>query len=91
MTFVGMPAMGDTLTLPAIPAVFTGKRFAGSVVGGAQILRDSPRFIRLAESGRLDLGPMVSKRIALDDSSEGIDLLTKVEGVRTVVTAASRT
>lgn len=91
VTFVGMPAVGDTLTLPAIPAVFTGKRFAGSVVGGAQILRDFPRFIRLAESGRLDLGSMVSKRIVLDDINEGIDLLTKAEGVRTVVTASSRT
>lgn len=85
VTFVGMPAVGDTFTLPAIPAVFTGKRFAGSVVGGSQILRDFPRFIRLAESGLLDLGSMVSKRIALDDINEGIDLLTRAEGVRTVV------
>ena len=74
-------------TRPAIPAVFTGKRFAGSVVGGAQILRDFPRFIRLAETGRLDLGSMVSTRLALDDINEGVDLLTKAEGVRTVVTA----
>jgi S-(hydroxymethyl)glutathione dehydrogenase/alcohol dehydrogenase len=91
VTFVGMPAMGDTFTLPAIPAVFTGKRFAGSVVGGAQILRDFPRFIRLAESGRLDLGSMVSKRIALDDINEGIDRLTKAEGLRTVVVAGATT
>jgi hypothetical protein len=34
--------MGETLTLPAIQAVFSGKRLAGSVVGGAQILRDFP-------------------------------------------------
>ena len=87
VTFVGMPAVGDTFTLPAIPAVFTGKRFAGSVVGGAQILRDFPRFIRLAETGRLDLGSMVSRRLALADINEGIDLLARVEGVRTVVTA----
>ena len=87
VTFVGMPAVGDTFTLPAIPAVFTGKRFAGSVVGGAQILRDFPRFIHLAESGRLDLGSMVSHRLSLDDINEGIDLLTKADGVRTVVTA----
>ena len=80
-----MPAVGDTFTLPAIPAVFTGKRFAGSVVGGSQILRDFPRFIRLAETGRLDLGSMVSKRITLDEINEGIDLLTRAEGVRTVV------
>ena len=89
VTLVGMPAVGDTVTLPAIPAVFTGKRIAGSVVGGSQILRDFPRFIRLAETGRLDLGSMVSKRIALDEINEGIDLLTKAEGVRTVVVAGA--
>ena len=85
VTLVGMPAVGDTLTLPAIPAVFTGKRLAGSVVGGSQILRDFPRFIRLAETGQLDLGSMVSKHISLAEINEGIDRLTRVEGVRTVV------
>jgi S-(hydroxymethyl)glutathione dehydrogenase/alcohol dehydrogenase len=85
VTLVGMPAAGETLTLPATGAVFSGKRLAGSVVGGAQILRDFPRFIRLAEAGRLDLGSMISHRIKLDEINTGIDLLTRAEGVRTVV------
>ena len=49
VTLAGMPAVTDMLTLPAIKAVFSGKRLAGSVVGGSQILRDFPRFIGLAE------------------------------------------
>ena len=85
VTLVGMPAAGETLTLPATGAVFSGKRLAGSVVGGAQILRDFPRFIGLAESGRLDLGSMVSQRINLDEINKGIDLVHRAEGVRTVV------
>jgi len=85
VTLVGMPATTDMLTLPAIKAVFSGKRLAGAVVGGAQILRDFPRFIRLAESGRLDLGSMVSQRITLDEINKGIDLVHRAEGVRTVV------
>jgi len=85
VTFVGMPAAGATLTLPATQAVFSGKRLAGSVVGGAQILRDFPRFIRLAESGRLDLGSMVSRRITLGEINDGLDLASRAEGVRTVV------
>jgi S-(hydroxymethyl)glutathione dehydrogenase/alcohol dehydrogenase len=85
VTLVGMPATTDVLTLPAIKAVFSGKRLAGAVVGGAQILRDFPRFIRLAESGRLDLGSMVSQRITLDEINKGIDLTDRAEGVRTVV------
>jgi len=85
VTLVGMPAVGDTLTLPALQAVFSGKRLAGSVVGGAQILRDFPRFIRLAETGQLDLGSMISHRIKLDEINDGIALLTRAEGTRTVI------
>lgn len=85
VTFVGMPAVADMLTLPAIKAVFSGKRLAGAVLGGSQILRDFPRFIGLAEAGRLDLGSMVSQRVTLDEINKGIDLVHRSEGVRTVV------
>ncbi|WP_426574467.1 Zn-dependent alcohol dehydrogenase [Aquihabitans sp. McL0605] len=85
VTFVGMPPKDAMLTLPAVGAIFSGKRIQGSVVGGAQILRDIPRFIRLAESGRLDLESMVSRRIGLAQINEGIDLLRQADGVRTVV------
>ena len=85
VTLIGMPAVTDTLTLPAIKAVFSGKRLAGASVGGAQILRDFPRFIALAESGKLDLASMVSHRITLDEINKGIDLVYRADGVRTVV------
>ncbi|GAB2881294.1 Zn-dependent alcohol dehydrogenase [Streptomyces mayteni] len=86
VTYIGMPPQRDaTLTLPAVSAIFTGKRIQGSVVGGSQILRDFPRYIRLAETGRLDLGTMVSRRITLDEVNEGIHLLERGEGVRTVI------
>ena len=85
VTFVGMPAKDAELTLPAVGAIFSGKRIQGSVVGGAQVLRDIPRFILLAESGRLDLGSLVSRRIVLEDINDGIELLRQADGVRTVI------
>jgi S-(hydroxymethyl)glutathione dehydrogenase/alcohol dehydrogenase len=85
VTLVGMPALGATFTLPAVPAVFSGKRLAGSVLGGSQILRDMPRFIRLAESGQLRLESMVSRRISLDEINLGVELLERAEGIRTVI------
>jgi S-(hydroxymethyl)glutathione dehydrogenase / alcohol dehydrogenase len=85
VTLVGMPATTDQLTLPAIQAVFSGKRLQGAVIGGAQILRDFPRYIGLAEAGRLDLGSMVSRHITLEEINKGIDLAHRAEGVRTVV------
>ncbi len=85
VTFVGMPPVDGVLELPAFKYVFSGKRIVGSVVGDAQIRRDFPRFIGLAESGRLDLGSMVSNRIGLDDINDGLAALTDADGVRTVV------
>jgi S-(hydroxymethyl)glutathione dehydrogenase/alcohol dehydrogenase len=85
VTLVGMPATTDQLTLPAIQAVFSGKRLQGAVIGGSQILRDFPRYIGLAESGRLDLGSMVSQHVTLDEINKGIDLVHRAEGVRTIV------
>ncbi len=85
VTLLGMPAVGEKLTLPAIQAVFSGKRLLGASTGGAQILRDFPRFIGLAEAGRLDLSSMVSKRITLDEINQGIDLVRRAEGIRTVI------
>jgi S-(hydroxymethyl)glutathione dehydrogenase / alcohol dehydrogenase len=85
VTVVGMPTKDDVITLPALRAVFSGKRLAGSKVGGAQILRDIPRFVRLAESGQLDLGSLVSRHIPLDQVNAGIAALDQAEGVRTVI------
>ena len=85
VTFIGMPPVDGILELPAFRYVFSGKRIAGSVVGDAQILRDFPRFIALAESGRLDLGSLVSNRIGLDDINDGLAALEDADGVRTVV------
>lgn len=85
VTLVGMPSTGAVLTLPALAAVFSGKRLAGSAVGGSQILRDFPRFIRMAETGQLKLAAMVSNRISLDQVNDGIDSLDRAEGLRTVI------
>ncbi len=85
VTLVGMPSKDAVLSLPALRAVFSGKRLSGSVVGDAQILRDFPRFVALAEAGKIDLGSMVSQRISLDQINDGIAWLDRAEGVRTVV------
>ena len=85
VTLVGMPAVGESVTLPAMSAVFSGKRLAGSPVGGCQVLRDVPRFVRLAEAGRLDLGALVSRHIGLDEINDGGEGLERAEGTRTVI------
>jgi S-(hydroxymethyl)glutathione dehydrogenase / alcohol dehydrogenase len=55
------------------------------VIGDGQILRDFLRFIKLAESGKLDLGSLVTNRIKLEEINDGLAGLNGAEGVRTVV------
>jgi S-(hydroxymethyl)glutathione dehydrogenase/alcohol dehydrogenase len=85
VVLVGMPAKDATLCLPASAAVFSGKRLVGSKVGDAQVLRDFPRYIRWAETGKLDLGSLVSRRITLDAVNDGLDALHRADGIRTVI------
>jgi S-(hydroxymethyl)glutathione dehydrogenase/alcohol dehydrogenase len=85
VVLVGMPSKDAVLSLPALSAVFSGKKLVGSVVGDAQILRDFPRYIRFAESGQLDLATLVTSRITLDEVNDGLDALTHAQGTRTVI------
>jgi S-(hydroxymethyl)glutathione dehydrogenase/alcohol dehydrogenase len=49
------------------------------------VLRDFPRFIELIESGRVDLGGMVTKHFALDEVNQAIDAMRNGEVVRGVL------
>lgn len=60
VTFVGGPQSGLELALPANLMRSQGKRILGSHYGSAQIHRDMPRLVKLAEVGRLDIADMVS-------------------------------
>ena len=83
---VGMPRMDATVTFPAWQLFGGEKRLLGCVYGSAQVKRDFHRFIGLAETGRLDLGAMVSRRISLDEVNDAFAAMERAEGVRTVIT-----
>ena len=81
---VGMPSR-TTHHAAGARAVFSGKRLAGSVVGGAQILRTSP-----GSSASPNQDGSISARwcrsaSGLDEINDGLDTLPRAEGVRTVI------
>jgi S-(hydroxymethyl)glutathione dehydrogenase/alcohol dehydrogenase len=82
---VGMPRMDSMVTLPGFGLFFEEKRLLGCVYGSAQVRRDFPRFISLVESGRLDLGAMVSRRIKLDEVNDAFRAMQAGEVIRSVV------
>ena len=83
--FVGMPAMDSSITFPAFKLFYEEKRTLGSYYGSAQVRRDIPRLIGLAESGRLDLGAMVSRTYKLDEINDAVRAIEAGEVIRSVI------
>ncbi|MFC3174293.1 Zn-dependent alcohol dehydrogenase [Novosphingobium bradum] len=86
-TMVGSLSPSLELALPANGIHLTGKRLLGSAYGSAQVQRDMPRLVALAEAGRLDVGSMVSRRISLGEVNEAFDAMKRGEVVRSVITS----
>jgi S-(hydroxymethyl)glutathione dehydrogenase / alcohol dehydrogenase len=85
VTFVGAPSSGQELRLPADALRSQGKRILGSQYGSAQIRRDMPRLVTLAETGRLDIAGMVSRRLPLADVNAAIAAIEAGEVIRSVL------
>jgi S-(hydroxymethyl)glutathione dehydrogenase/alcohol dehydrogenase len=83
---VGMPRMETTVTLPGFSLFYDEKKLLGCMYGSAQVRRDFPRLISLAETGRLDLGTMVSRRITLDEVNDAFRAMDAGEVIRSVIT-----
>jgi S-(hydroxymethyl)glutathione dehydrogenase/alcohol dehydrogenase len=82
---VGVPRFDTTLTVGVLPLILTDRTIKGSYYGSSQALRDFPRFISLIESGRLDLGSMVSQRLPLDRLEDAFDAMRAGTGIRSVI------
>jgi S-(hydroxymethyl)glutathione dehydrogenase/alcohol dehydrogenase len=83
---VGMPKWDAQLTLPAFSLFYEEKRILGCMYGSAQVRVDFQRFVNLVETGRLDLGAMVSAQIGLDDVNDAFRAMQAGEVIRSVIT-----
>lgn len=82
---VGVPRSDQSVSIPTFPLVLQEKRLLGCVYGSAQVRRDFPRLIGLIETGRLDVGDMVSRTITLDEINEGFRAMEAGEVIRSVI------
>lgn len=85
VTFVGALPASAALTLPANAARASGKQIRGSNYGSAQVRRDMPRIIALAEAGRLDLGTMVSRQLPLDGIGSAFESMESGDAIRSIL------
>jgi S-(hydroxymethyl)glutathione dehydrogenase / alcohol dehydrogenase len=82
---VGMPSIHSTVSFPGLGLFLDAKEIRVSNMGSSQIRRDFPRLVALAESGRLDLASMVSRRIRLDDVNDALREMEHGEIIRSVI------
>ena len=82
---VGMPAIDAQVTLPLFDWFHAEKRVLGCNYGSAQVRREFPRLVALAEAGHLDLGAAITTTRPLDDVNLAIDDLRAGAVIRTVL------
>jgi S-(hydroxymethyl)glutathione dehydrogenase/alcohol dehydrogenase len=85
VVIVGMPANTSTVSFNGLELFLDAKEIRVSNIGSAQIHRDFPRFVALAETGRLDLGSMITRHIALDDVNDALAAMASGEVIRSVI------
>lgn len=67
LALVGVPSSDQLADLPLVDMVRSGKQVLGCVYGASDGQRDIPRYVALAEAGRLDLAALVGQLVAFDD------------------------
>ena len=85
VTIVGMPRIEAMVTFSAFQLFFEEKKTLGCLYGSSQNRRDFQRYIDLVETGRLDVGSMVSRRIKIDEINDAFRAMEAGEVIRSVI------
>jgi S-(hydroxymethyl)glutathione dehydrogenase/alcohol dehydrogenase len=82
---IGVAGRSTALALPTMRMVMEDRTVKGSYYGSARVTRDYPRFIELIETGRVDVGGMVTKHFSLDEVNQALAAMRGGEVVRGVL------
>jgi S-(hydroxymethyl)glutathione dehydrogenase / alcohol dehydrogenase len=86
-TVVGVAGKGETLDV--VPRLLiTGRRICGSSFGGVKGRDGVPEFVRRYLEGEIDVAPLVTHRMPLDEVNRAFELMHAQDGIRTVLDLA---
>ncbi|WP_329110371.1 zinc-binding dehydrogenase [Micromonospora sp. NBC_01699] len=85
VTVVGMGARDDVVELGALDIFHSARILRSSVYGSSDPDRDLPELADAALDGSLDLGPLITDRIGLDQAPAALDRMARGEGARSVI------
>ncbi|MDO5643918.1 MAG: S-(hydroxymethyl)glutathione dehydrogenase/class III alcohol dehydrogenase [Paracoccus sp. (in: a-proteobacteria)] len=77
------PAGAEISTRPF--QLVTGRVWKGSAFGGARGRTDVPRIVDWYMDGKIEIDPMITHILTLDQINEGFDLMHRGESIRSVV------
>ncbi|CUH42797.1 MULTISPECIES: S-(hydroxymethyl)glutathione dehydrogenase/class III alcohol dehydrogenase [Ruegeria] len=77
------PAGAEISTRPF--QLVTGRSWRGTAFGGARGRTDVPKIVDWYMDGKIEIDPMITHTMGLDDINHGFDLMHKGESIRSVV------
>jgi S-(hydroxymethyl)glutathione dehydrogenase/alcohol dehydrogenase len=83
-TVAGVAGKGETLDI--VPRfLITGRRVCGSSFGGVKGRDQVPQLVERALAGDIDVAPVVSHTLSLDEVNDGFTLMEAQDGIRSVI------
>ena len=77
------PAGAEIATRPF--QLVTGRIWKGTAFGGAKGRTDVPKFVDWYMDGTIEIDPMITHKLSLDDINKGFDLMHEGKSIRAVV------
>ena len=84
-TIIGVAGAGQEISTRPFQLV-TGRVWRGTAFGGARGRTDVPKIVDWYMDGKIEIDPMITHTMPLDDINNGFDLMHKGESIRSVVT-----
>lgn len=82
---IGVAAAGAEISTRPFQLV-TGRSWRGTAFGGARGRTDVPKIVDWYMDGKIEIDPMITHTLPLDDINKGFDLMHAGESIRAVVT-----
>ena len=81
---IGVAGGGQEVSTRPVQMV-TGRTWKGSAFGGARGRTDVPRIVDWYMKGKIEIDPMITHTLSLDEINKGFDLMHEGESIRSVV------
>ncbi|MDE0795038.1 MAG: S-(hydroxymethyl)glutathione dehydrogenase/class III alcohol dehydrogenase [Alphaproteobacteria bacterium] len=82
---VGVAGAGQEISTRPFQLV-TGRVWKGTAFGGAKSRRDVPKIVDWYMDGKIEIDPMITHTLPLDQINDAFDLMHKGESIRSVIT-----